>query len=58
MKDHNETQRARLEGELYMPLPGQEINLDVEIEEGPWSEAAMAASFRAAQVEMGGGTSG
>lgn len=53
MRGRDETQRARLSGELYMPLPGQDISPD-DVQVGPWSDAEMASSFRALQTETGG----
>lgn len=54
MTDRDEKDRARLIGELYLPLPGQRTQSD-DVEEGPWSRREMGASFRAMQSRMGGG---
>lgn len=53
MRGRNETERARLSGELHMPLPGQNLTPD-DVQVGPWSDAEMASSFRALQAETGG----
>lgn len=45
--------RTRVIGELYAPLPGQDIQLD-DIQTGPWSEEEMAKSFRATQATFAG----
>lgn len=54
MRNRDDKQRARLVGELYTPLPGQDIQPD-DVQVGPWSTDAMATSFRALQAEMSGG---
>ena len=53
MRGQDEKQRARLIGELYLPLPHQNVSPD-EVQSGPWSDAEMAASFRALKTEIGG----
>lgn len=52
MRDRDEKDRARLTGELYTPLPGQYTGQS-DVQEGPWSNREMAASFRALQTKMG-----
>lgn len=48
IKDRDEKGRMDLEIEIYRPLPGQE-----DVTSGPWSDEAMAASFRAAASQLG-----
>lgn len=48
VKDRDEKGRMDLEIEIYRPLPGQE-----DVSSGPWSDEAMAASFRAAASQLG-----
>lgn len=56
MRDREEKDRARLAGELYTPLPGQQTPQSA-VQEGPWSDHEMAASFRAMQSRIGKPTS-
>lgn len=54
MRNREEKDRNRLAGELYMPLPNQDIEFDDDITDGPWSSSSMAESFRALHSEVGG----
>jgi len=53
MRGRDENQRARLISELYLPLPGQDIEPD-DLQVGPWSDEEMEASFTAMQTKLGG----
>jgi len=53
MRNCTENERAKLIGELYMPLPGQDIDPD-DVQVGPWSDEAMGASFTAVSSAMAG----
>lgn len=53
MKDCDEKRRAQLIGELYMPLPGQDVEPD-DVQVGPWSDEEMSSSFLAFQKNISG----
>lgn len=55
MRGRDESERTRLAGELYLPLPGQDIDENFDDFSGnPWSDDAMGTSFLALQSQLGG----